>query len=288
MIQFLTNALSVQRTSNIIFVCGGNNSEDMRACFRKYCEQHLTGFEIFLPEFAMDTIYGDELEEPFDLAEFEELVGAVSCAVVVFPEGPGSYAETGYFSAVPKLAQKCILVLDINQQGGDSFISMGPAKKISEASAFHPNISLNYLDPKFNDILDRIKTRRKYKTRKSLTIGEFSDLSPYEIAAILHMTVKLCTIATIKDVQYLFRALFSNRLSMAKVRKLWSVLIGSKHLLEVGSYGHFATNPSRQTLAIVRDGYKSRETELRLELAASYQDHDPEFLRLVEAAPRAD
>ena len=43
----------------------------------------------------MNSIFSDELRELFDLADFEELVGEISYAIVVFPEGPGSYAETG-------------------------------------------------------------------------------------------------------------------------------------------------------------------------------------------------
>lgn len=136
MVHFLKRALEVQRRSNIVFLCGGNDSGHMRTCFREYCEHHLPEYEIFLPEAAMGSVFSDELSEPFDLTDFEELVAAISYVIVVFPEAPGSYAETGYFSAKTKLAKKCILVMDSNRQNQDSFISLGPAKKSQNAQRF--------------------------------------------------------------------------------------------------------------------------------------------------------
>ena len=287
MVHFFKTALAVQRSSNIVFLCGGNNTNHMRTCFTKYCEKHLPKYEIFMPESAMGSIFTDDQQEPFDLADFEELVGAISYAIVVFPEGPGSYAETGYFSAIQNLAHKCILVLDSNLQKHDSFISLGPAKKIAENSIFHPNINLDYLKPEFSTITERIKSRQTHKTKKSLPLDSFSKLSPYEIAAILDMIVRLCTIATTADITYLIRAIFRNQFSMTRVQKLLSVLVGSKYLLPASNYGHFTSNSAKQSLATIRDGYKNTESELRLLLAEIYQDGDPEFLDLVEESANA-
>ena len=287
MVHFLKTALVVQRSSNIVFLCGGNDSNHMRTYFKTYCEKHLTDYEIFLPESAMGSIFSDELSEPFDLADFEELVGAISYAIVVFPEAPGSYAETGYFSAIPKLAQKCILVMDYNRQH-DSFISLGPAKKISENSKFYPNINLNYSNPHFNTIVERIRSRRKHKYRKTLLLDKFSNLSAYEIAAILHTLVRLCRIVTVADVQYLFAAIFRNQFSSSMVQKVFSILVGAAYLKSVGSYGHFVSNARKPSLATIKDGFKEMETELRLSLANACQDGDPEFVILVEEFVNVD
>ena len=226
MVHFLKAALVVQRSSNIVFLCGGNDSSHMRTYFKTYCEKHLPDYEIFLPESAMGSIFSEELSEPFDLADFEEIVGSISYAIVVFPEVPGSYAETGYFSAISKLAQKFILVMDYNRQHHDSFISLGPAKKISENSIFYPNINLNYSNPQFDTIIERIRSRRKHKFRKTLLLDKFSDLSAYEVAAILHTLVSLCRIATVGDIQYLFTAIFRNQFSSSRVQKVLSIFGG--------------------------------------------------------------
>ena len=288
MVHFLKTALAVQRTSNIIFLCGGNEPDHMRICFREYCAQHLHDYEIFLPEFAMESIFSDNLQKQFDLADFEELVGSISHAIVLFPEAAGSYAETGYFAATPKLAEKCILVMNSAWQKQDSFISLGPAKKISEQSIFHPNIGLDYSAPDFEAIVGRIRSRRMKTKKKFLSVEKFSDLSAYEIAAVLHTIVRLCRVATLDDINYLFKAIFGNRFSLTKVQTLLSILVGSTHLQEVGSYGHFSSNPDKSPLATAREGCKTSESELRLSLADINQGGDPEFLQLIENAPDAN
>ena len=288
MVHFLKTALTVQQTSNIIFLCGGNNLNHMRMSFRNYCELNLPEYEIFMPESAMEFIFSDDLQKQFDLADFEELVGAMSYAIVVFPEAPGSYAETGYFSAITHLARKCILVMDLNQQIGDSFLSLGPAKKISECSIFHPNISLNYVEPEFATIVEKIRSKGKRKRKKHLTLDKFSDLSSYEIAAMLHAIVHMCGIATDTDIHYLLRAIFKNRLSIPKIQQLLSILVGSAYLRFIGEYGHLTSNTGKPPLATVRPGLKNEETNLRLSLAEAYQDGDPEFVALIEESSRVN
>lgn len=108
-IHLLSGGYSISRHSNIVFVCGGNDEAHMRTLFCEYCSDNLKDFEVFLPEAAMDDALSDENSVPFNIADFEELVGNLAHAIVVFPEAPGSFAETGYFSAVNNLSEKCIL-----------------------------------------------------------------------------------------------------------------------------------------------------------------------------------
>lgn len=129
--------------------------------FKDHCLQNLPDFQIFLPESAMKNLFSGEVAEPFDIADFETLVGELSHAIVIFPEAPGSYAETGYFSAVQPLAKRSILVSDLKYQRDDSFISMGPAKKIGSLSLFQPIIQLDYAAPDFDVVTERIKRINK-------------------------------------------------------------------------------------------------------------------------------
>ena len=68
----------------------------------------------------MENYFQEMSEEPFNIAQFEEIVGDLSHAIVVFPEAPGSYAETGYFSKVSNLYKKTVLALDAPRQKSDS------------------------------------------------------------------------------------------------------------------------------------------------------------------------
>lgn len=164
-VQFLRNGYLIQRQSNIIFVCGGSNPDHMRRRFREEFDALLTGFEFFEPEYAMKSYFTLGDVEPFDIAEFEELVGELSHSIVLFPEAPGSFAETGYFSAIDQLGKKIVLALDSSRQKGDSFISLGPAKKIQDISVFQPNLQFDYDKPDFSLISERITSRRPLSHR---------------------------------------------------------------------------------------------------------------------------
>jgi predicted Rossmann-fold nucleotide-binding protein len=156
-VQLLKESYSSLNTGNIVFVCGGNDPSHMRILFREYCRNHKPSYQIFLPEYAIKNYFSEVANEQFDIADFEMLIGELSHAIVVFPEAPGSFAETGYFSAVEKLVNKIVLSLDAQYQGGDSFISLGPAKKIGAKSKFHPIIQTNYAAPDFEAITRRIE-----------------------------------------------------------------------------------------------------------------------------------
>lgn len=287
-IQLLKDSYNARRSSNIIFVCGGNEAEDMRMLFREHCSTNLQEFEVFFPEFAFENIFSSAPDEPFDITDFETLVSDLSHAVVVFPEAAGSYAETGYFSAIEQIAKRCILVLDIKYQKQDSFISLGPAKKISTQSVFFPLIEIDYGNPNFDSVTERIRRIDQKKYKKHLKIDSFGEISTYEIACLIHQIVDILTIATIEDIQFFFRAIFKNRYSAPNVSKIASVLVGANYLRNISEYGHLSVNSEKPNLLELRDGHAAKDLAIRLSLAEIYQDSDQVFLDLIETARNAN
>ena len=128
--------------------------------------ENLKEYVFFQPEFAMENYFSQVGTEPFDIAEFEEIVGDLSCVIVLFPEAAGSFAEAGYFSAIEPLAKKTLIALNIEFQAIDSFISMGPAKRFSELSVYRPEIQLDYSNPDFSIISDRIRRFNPVRKKK--------------------------------------------------------------------------------------------------------------------------
>ncbi|WP_417790254.1 retron St85 family effector protein [Terasakiella pusilla] len=287
-ISLFQNGFSIKRASNIVFVCGGNEATDMRPLFCAYCDQHMTDFEIFMPEGAMENVMAGGADEPFDIADFEELVGELSHAIVIFPEAPGSFAETGYFAAIEALAQKTILALDFNRQRHDSFISLGPAKKINSVSWFQPTIQLDYSNPRFEDIVERIRRVRRHHNSKTLQLKAFSEMTAYELSAVIHEIVRVMSIATVDDVMYLMRGFFNAHVSLGKVQKLMSILVGAKSLIEIGDYGHVYANPQKETLLTTREGFQGVWSEIRLSLGELYLGAEVDFQKLVEEVHDAD
>jgi len=281
-VNLFSSAYTAPRESNIVFVCGGNGPTDMRQRFLEHCKKSDIEFEIFQPEFSMDNYFSSGSKEPFDIADFEILVGNLSKAIVIFPEAAGSYAETGYFSAKDDLAAKSLLVMDSYYQNKDSFISMGPAKKIEKKTLFYPVVQMSYSNPNFEDLLDRIRKRKRGEYKKKLSWSLLSELSDYEYFCLIQEITRALSAVTISDLEFILRALSNSRLSVEKIHHLTSILVGSGYLIELGDFGHLVANEAKPPLLQIRDGRKTEHTEIQILLSSLYLDADQEFRELLE------
>lgn len=278
----LLSGFSIPRQSNIVFVCGGNAPGDMRKLFQSEFEALLPGYQFFEPEFAMRTYWtlGDDV--PFDITTFEEMISQLSHSIVVFPEAPGSLVETGYFSAKPEIASKIVLALNRAHIAKDSFILIGPARKIADVSIFHPHIDLVYDDPDFKLVSQRILDRAPlHLTRRTMKIQSFADTSSFELFALVQCLVSLLRIATIDDIEFFMRGLFSGTVATSKIKQIVSILVGSSRLVKIGSYGHLAADPSCELVLQIKDGAKTTRDVLMLDLSTGYIDADPDFLQML-------
>jgi len=292
-IHFLKNGFSVPRQSNIIFLCGGNDDHHMRPKFRDWCKDNLDDHIVFLPEYAIDYFFEDQDGEAFNLADFERLIAEISKVIVIFPEAPGSYAETGYFSARKDLAKMSILAMDEDFVGNDSFLSMGPAREIEKETKFHPVLQFKYRDPDpdfqpdFTPIADIIKRYKMKEKLKSLDISKFNSINSLDLMIFINCVVEILTIATLEDLFFILRGCFGPNISTDKVKKLVSILIGAKFFKEIGEYGHMTAINTHRPLAKIKEGYKNIADEIGMTLADIYQGCDDDFLKIVEGARNA-
>lgn len=283
MLHFLKNGLSVPRNSNIVFVCGGNNSDQLRPRFLEYCASIEHEFELFKPESAIDNILSDGGVEPFNIADFEMIVGNISLAIVLFPEAPGSFAETGYFSAVQSLAQKTVLVLDSNRQGGDSFISMGPAKLIEKHSKFFPVIQDNYDNPKFSNIIERIRNRHKSGKLKYLEIDTFSGLLDRDLLYMIYSIVEILRIAGIDDIVFILKGVFRGHTVKKRVWLITSVLVGSGFFNTIDDLGRLSVASSKDLKIRTKEGYLQERNALLIEISTLLPDPSQDTAKIAEA-----
>lgn len=280
----VSNGFTVPRQSNIVFVCGGNDVNDMRRRFQNEFEELLPGYEFFEPEFAMRKYWTLGDSEPFDITTFEELIGSLSHSIVIFPEAPGSLAETGYFSARPNIAKKILLAINAAYLTKDSFISIGPAKKIADVSVFQPNIQFDYDNPNFRLISQRLTDRAPlHSTRRAQQIKAFAEMDNFELFAIIQTMVALLSIATIDDIEFFLRGLFKGHIVPSKIKQIVSILVGSGRLVEIGDYGHLRVGDGDNLILQIKDGAKTTRDVLKVDLSAIYLGADPEFCSLLEA-----
>jgi len=278
----ISNGFSIPRQSNIVFVCGGSETHHMRRRFQENFAELLPDYEFFEPEFAMRKYWTLGDSEPFDITTFEELIGNLSHSIVIFPEAAGSLAETGYFSARPEIAKKILLAINAVHLAKDSFISIGPAKKIADVSVFQPNIQFDYDNPNFQLISQRLIDRAPlHATRRALQIKAFSEMESFELFAIIQSLVSLLVIATVDDIEFFLRGLFSGHIGTSKTKQIVSILVGSSRLVEVGDYGHLRASGKDNLTLKIKDGAKTERDVLRVDLSAVYLGADSEFCSLL-------
>lgn len=120
----------------LVAVFGGDISDDAsklncskRNVFLKWLQRN--DHEL-LPQLVIPENYGDwnGLGKYKDLLAFERDLGHLTDAVIVFLDGPGSFAELGAFSQIETLASKLIVVIASEHHQDDSFISLGPVRQL--------------------------------------------------------------------------------------------------------------------------------------------------------------
>lgn len=282
-IQHLKSGCSVKRAGDLIFVCGGNDPTHMRPRFTSYCSIHYPELELFQPEYAMKDYFAGPGGTPFDLGTFERLVAELSHVIVLFPEAAGSFAEAGYFAQDERFRSKTLLALDLQWQGSDSFISMGPARQFNQKSRFAGTMQIPYAAPDFEQIVQRLKRFGFERYRKELNLSAFSDLSPYDLFCLLHKVVDLIGIATIEDILYVLRGVFSGAVRPKRIKEMMSVLVGANYMQAVGGFGHYRIAASRPDLMQPRDSLKGVENQIRLDLAAFYPTCPADFQAILES-----
>ncbi len=277
----IKNGFTIPRQSNIVFVCGGSEPDHMRRRFQEVFDNILQGYEFFEPEFAMRKYWTLGDSEPFDITTFEELISNLSHSIVIFPEAPGSLAETGYFSARPEIAQKILLAINSAHLTTDSFISIGPAKKIADVSVFQPNIQFDYDNPNFQLIAQRLLDRAPlHATRRTLQIKPFGEMDSFELFAIIQTLVSLLSIATVDDIEFFLRGLFDGHIAPSKTKQIISILVGSSRLVEIGDYGHLKNADEDNLILNIKDGAKTNRDVLMVDVSAAYIGAEAEFCTL--------
>ena len=280
----VSKGFTIPRQSNIVFVCGGNEPHHMRRRFQDEFEALLPDYEFFEPEFAMSTYRSLGDSEPFDITTFEELIGGLSHSLVIFPETAGSLAETGYFSARPCIAKKILLAINEAHLTKDSFVSIGPAKKIADESVFQPNIQFDYDNPNFELISQRLLDRAPLRaTRRALQIETFSKMDSFQLFTTIQAVVSMLSIATDNDIEFFLRGLFKGRIRPSKIKQIISILVGSRRLVPIGKYGHLKVGGEGTLIPQIKDGAKTDHDVLKLDLSTVYLSADQDFKSLLGA-----
>lgn len=149
---------------------------------------------------------------PYNLAKLEELIAGISDSVIIFSESPGSLAELGYFSAIPEIRRKSLVVIRHDHQG-TSFVVDGPAALISHESRFKPGkliIADEIIDVSFRTVMGSIAPHRKEKAKRTKieVRDSFKSYSARERFFILRELIKLFSPLRLKELVYAIGRIF--------------------------------------------------------------------------------
>jgi hypothetical protein len=86
-----------------------------------------------------------------DLLKFEQDLGHVTGAVVIFLEAAGSIAELGAFSQIESLREKLVVVVTDKRHPKKSFISLGPLRQLQEKDLLSVCVVPNHENGRLNE-----------------------------------------------------------------------------------------------------------------------------------------
>lgn len=283
MLNLMRKGLHRTSATNIIFVCGGDGEKHLRPRFIEYMAAELPEYLPFRPESAQSDYFEQDHEETLNLSQFEELISDLSLGIVLFAESPGSYAETGLFSALVNARKKTLVILDEVHQGPGSFLAFGPVATITAKSRLGAAIQLNIENPNFNLIRDRIRNRIPVpKTRKSIGERGFSDLDSQEIMALIWFVVRTLQACSFEDISFIMTGLFEAHASDARIKQILSVMVGADLLIREGPINLIRISRFDINLVEPSKTYETKAAELALEVIDILEsDGDPNYLEVM-------
>lgn len=176
---FSTKKVLLNKDSRIIFTCGAAKPADYtqtgRSILMKYASLHLQKFNFFMAEKLFEVL---GKKDSSDLLSIEKQLTEYSDCIIVILESPSSFTELGAFSVDDELAKKMLVINDVAFKNQQSFINLGPIKKVNENSIFGNCINVDFKRfaqsfSKLEKILnDKIKSQRN----TVIEINDYEDL----------------------------------------------------------------------------------------------------------------
>lgn len=118
---------------------------------------------LLLPESYNDW---SDFDNYSDLLLFEQDLGYLTSAVVIFLEAPGAIAELGAFSQIDSLSRRLVIVVSQEHHPRKSFISLGPIRNVTETKKFTnslcviPNVKPFQFEPHVHVVTQIIEEKR--------------------------------------------------------------------------------------------------------------------------------
>ncbi len=216
-----------------------------------------------------------------DLAKFETVIAGIADCVLIFPESPGSFAETGFFSNSPNIRDKMLVINPIREQS-DSFLNLGPIHTINRFSFLQPTVFVAPAPADFTQLKQRLMDRVKVTHRDQLEYREFKHLNPKEKLSVVLEILRLLRLADFKTLSHAISVCFQGYPQPQQLSDLLRILQAARfvHKGEESPYFRVIAGPNLIEIENVDlDAILARVTLF-------YQQYSPRLLEVLsEVAP---
>jgi hypothetical protein len=254
----------------------------MRYRFLKYAEEEVQNFRIFLAEMATKDLTQHNEPEFINVADFESLVADICDCILLFLESPGAIAELGYFANSETAIKKLLVVNDVEKQG-DSFINLGPINKIDKESVFQSTIWLDFKQPDFNKVKERLNDRLRTERQKRFKPAPFAELKVPEKLFVVFQILYIFRALTLPGALYCLNTIFGE-INEKEVKYLLSILIAAEYVGRRGDDFEFFVPTSDVEPFLVFKHYDV--ADLVAYTTAYFSDHHPETFEILSEVAR--
>ncbi|NGP89282.1 retron St85 family effector protein [Fodinibius halophilus] len=155
------------KNSVFIFTCGKrpDNGNTNRERLMKYASEHLKEFRFFKAEKIFKVI-GEE--EGRDWLTIEKQLADYSDCIIIVLGSESTFSELGAFMLEDGIAKNVLVINDIEHKNSDSFINLGPLKKLDKKSNFKPVIYTKYknFSKCFGVVEERIQSLKRERNKR--------------------------------------------------------------------------------------------------------------------------
>jgi len=202
----------LRNDSVLIFTCGekpNKNIQGKRALLMDYAKSNLKEYNFFIAEKIFDVFQGDSKT---DWLSIEEELAKYSDCIIIILETESTFAELGAFMMKDSLSKIVLVVNDMKYSNSESFIKLGPLRKLETNSKFKPVVNAKYKNfgRCFSEIKNRLKTikRENNRTIEIRNFNEFDSLSPKTKLLFLLDIISLFSPISYKELINILKFLF--------------------------------------------------------------------------------
>jgi hypothetical protein len=237
-----------------VFVCGGqignSTNRSLRQQFLQWASHSLPNFICLLAEDALPSGFSLGSRRFINLTKFESLIADIAHCILIFPESPGSFAETGFFSNSPKIRRKTLVINPIAEQS-DSFLNLGPIHLIDQVSWVGPKLLIGSLQPAdFGLLGQRLAEKFNEPYRDQLEYRKFKEFNFKEKLSVIFELLRMLRLADSRILEHAISVCFTSKPQPEQLANLLRILQAARLVHKGQDSSYFRVVSDRRLIDI--------------------------------------